>query len=171
MQGGMSLRLAVDSDRDFLRSLFASTREQELAFLPPDAITREFFISSQFDAQREAYRHAFPGADHRIIEIETVAAGRFYVDRSPGTLHVIDISLLPEYRNRGIGSALLQALAAEAVEAGATLSLNVAMSNPAQRLYQRLGFRAVSSDGVYAFLVAGGPGRPPRAGDISTHRP
>lgn len=156
MPVGVSLRPAVDSDRDFLRGLFASTREQELAFLPPDAAIREFFISSQFDAQRAAYRHAFPRADNRIIEIETVAAGRLYVDRSPDALHVVDISLLPEYRNRGIGSALLQALAAEAAEAGATLSLNVAMANPAQRLYRRLGFRTVSSDGVYAFLVAGG---------------
>ena len=156
MQVGVSLRPAVDSDRDFLRSLFTSTREQELKFLPPDPATRDFFISSQFDAQREAYRHAFPGADHRIIEVETVAAGRFYVDRSPGALHLIDISLLPGYRNRGIGSALLRALAGEAVLAGATLSLNVALTNPAQRLYQRLGFRTVSSDGVYALLVAGG---------------
>src|SRR5271163_1482787 len=104
MQAGVSLRPAVDSDREFLRNLFASTREQELAFLPPDPVIRDFFISSQFEAQREAYRHDYPAADQRIIEIETVAAGRFYVDRSPGALHLIDISLLPGYRNRGIGS-------------------------------------------------------------------
>jgi ribosomal protein S18 acetylase RimI-like enzyme len=154
MQLGVSLRPAVESDRDFLRDLFASTREQELAFLPPGAAIREFFISSQFDAQRQAYRQAFPAAHDRIIEIETAAAGRLYVDRSPEALHVIDISLLPEHRNRGIGSALLQALIAEAAEAGASLSLNVAMSNPALRLYRRLGFRTVSSVAVYAFLVA-----------------
>ena len=164
----MSLRPAVDSDREFLRSLFASTREQELAFLPPGAAIREFFIRSQFDAQREAYRHAFPAANDQIIEIESVAAGRLYVDRSPEALHVVDISLMPKYRNRGIGSALLQALAAEAVEAGAALSLNVAMSNPAQRLYRRLGFQTVSSDGVYAFLVAGP--RPAQASDTGAHQ-
>lgn len=168
--GGVSLRPAVDSDRDFLRTLFASTRELELAFLPPGAAIREFFINSQFDAQRQAYRQAFPAADDQIIEIETAAAGRLCLDRSPEALHLVDISLLPEYRNRGIGSALLRALLAEAAERGASLSLNVAMANPAQHLYQRLGFRTVSSDGVYALLMAGDRGRPGQAGNMGARQ-
>jgi ribosomal protein S18 acetylase RimI-like enzyme len=156
MPEAVSLRSAAESDQDFLRMLFASTREQELSFLPEGAGARQFFLNSQFNAQRESYRRSFPEARHQIIEVDGRAAGRLYVDRSRGVVHLIDISLLPEYRNRGIGTALLQGLLAEAEQSGGTATLSVAISNPAQRLYERLKFRTVSSDGVYLFQVAGG---------------
>ena len=148
-------RPAVESDREFLRTLFMSTRERELAFLPGGALAHAQLFNGQFIAQLESYRQNFPKANHAIIEVGGVAAGRLYVDRADGILHLIDISLLPEYRGRGIGTALVQALLDEAVPAGGTVRLSVAMSNPAQRLYQRLGFRTVGTDGVYLFQVAG----------------
>lgn len=50
-------------------------------------------------------------------------------------------------RGRGVGSALLAALIAEARAAGLpALSLGVATGNPAQRIYERLGFAVVASD-------------------------
>ncbi len=156
-QDGIALRPAAESDRDFLRRLFASTRETELAFLPGGAPARAVFLESQFNAQLESYRRSFPHANHDIIEVNGAAAGRLYVDRGQKVLQLIDISLLPAYRGRGMGTALLQALLAEAAQAAGTVSLSVATSNPARRLYERLGFRTVSCDGMYAFQVAGGP--------------
>jgi ribosomal protein S18 acetylase RimI-like enzyme len=148
-------RPAAESDREFLRTLFMSTRERELAFFPGDASARTQLFNGQFSAQLESYRQNFPRANDSIIEIAGVAAGRIYVNRAPGRLHLIDISLLPEYRGRGIGSVLIQALLDEAAAAGGTVRLSVARSNPAQRLYQRLGFRTVDSDGIYLFQAAG----------------
>jgi ribosomal protein S18 acetylase RimI-like enzyme len=135
--------------------LFASTRELEVSCLPGDA-ARALFLDSQFNAQLESYRRSFPQANHDIIELDGVAAGRLYVDRAPMVLQLIDISLLPEYRARGIGTALLQALLAEAAQRRGTVRLSVATSNPAQRLYQRLGFRTISADAMYRIQVAGG---------------
>jgi ribosomal protein S18 acetylase RimI-like enzyme len=147
------LRPAKTADEDFLRALFASTREQELALLPGGAAAT-LFLDSQFDLQHAEYRRSFPRASHEIIEVNTVAAGRLYVDRAEEALRLVDISLLPAYRGRGIGTFLLHRLLAEAAQARRALKLSVSISNPAQRLYHRLGFKTVSSDGVYLFQEA-----------------
>ncbi|HEX6939117.1 MAG TPA: GNAT family N-acetyltransferase, partial [Longimicrobiales bacterium] len=63
-----------------------------------------------------------------------------------------DIALLPEHRGRGIGTALLEALIAEADAAGKPVSIHVEQYNPARRLYARLGFREVEDLGVYVFM-------------------
>ncbi len=48
-------------------------------------------------------------------------------------------------RGAGIGTALMRELIAAAVDQGrAALSLSVALDNPVLRLYERLGFVAVS---------------------------
>jgi ribosomal protein S18 acetylase RimI-like enzyme len=67
---------------------------------------------------------------------------------------LIDIALLPQYRNQGIGSTLLRELLADAARAGCAVSLKVENTNPAARLYERLGFQTVDEDGMYALKVA-----------------
>jgi GNAT superfamily N-acetyltransferase len=156
LPNGVALRPATAADQPFLQALFASTRQRELAYLPGSDADKQLFLKSQFAAQTASYRSAFPRASLQIIEVAEVAAGRWYVDRCCAPMHVIDISLLPEYRGRGIGSALLQGLLDEAGRSGAAVSLTVDMSNPAARLYERLGFRTVSSDGLYLRKVASG---------------
>lgn len=59
------------------------------------------------------------------------------------------ISLLPEYRRRGIGTRLLNALLLLLRENGyRQVSLSVQKENPALRLYQRTGFRIVAEKGT-----------------------
>ncbi|MBR5371989.1 MAG: GNAT family N-acetyltransferase [Oscillospiraceae bacterium] len=54
------------------------------------------------------------------------------------------ISLLPEYRAKGIGTALMQAMLAELQAAGyRRASLSVQKANYAERMYRRLGFRII----------------------------
>lgn len=61
-------------------------------------------------------------------------------DRTPS----LAISLLPEYRDRGIGTQLLNCLLALLQETGySRVSLSVQKENPALRLYERAGFRIV----------------------------
>jgi ribosomal protein S18 acetylase RimI-like enzyme len=159
MEPQVVLRPAAGTDVEFLRTLFASTRERELAALPGDADFRQKFIALQFDAQRRAYAANHPRADEHIIDVDGVAGGRLTVDRASDLIEILDISLLPGCRNRGIGTRLLEGLAVEAARRGAALGLRVVESNPAQRLYERLGFHAIGSDGVYRRLVR----EPPRS--------
>jgi ribosomal protein S18 acetylase RimI-like enzyme len=53
------------------------------------------------------------------------------------------IAVLPAYRGRGIGTRLLSALIAAARRSYPALSLSVRATNPAARLYRRLGFEPV----------------------------
>ena len=59
----------------------------------------------------------------------------------------MDIALLPEYCNRGIGTTLLRGLQTEAAAAGRLLRIHVERFNPALRLYARLGFRQIDDRG------------------------
>ena len=79
-------------------------------------------------------------------------AGRLYVARWEDEIRIVDIALLPEFRGRGLGSALLADLMAEADAAGKPLSIHVETNNPARSLYDRLGFEVAEDRGVYLLM-------------------
>ena len=60
----------------------------------------------------------------------------------------LSVAVRPERRGIGIGTALLQRLLQRAAESYDSVSLSVSVQNPAVRLYERLGFRGVTLDGV-----------------------
>jgi ribosomal protein S18 acetylase RimI-like enzyme len=136
---GLRLRRLVAADRPALEALYRLQRWDEFAPLGwPDA-ARAGFIDSQYDFQDRNYRSAFPGAEFYAIDRDGEVVGRIYLDRGTEALHLLEISLHPDWRGRGLGRALLIQLQAE-VRAGACLRLSVAEGNPARRLYERLGF-------------------------------
>jgi GNAT superfamily N-acetyltransferase len=63
----------------------------------------------------------------------------FIDDRTPE----VSIGVRADFRGLGAGTSLLEALHAEARRRGVGLCLNVRDSNPALRLYERLGYRPV----------------------------
>ncbi|HEX5716519.1 MAG TPA: GNAT family N-acetyltransferase, partial [Thermoanaerobaculia bacterium] len=67
-------------------------------------------------------------------------------------IRLIDISLTPELRGKGVGSALLRELMAEAEAAGKPLTIHVEKYNPAMRLYLRLGFKSIEDRGPYDLM-------------------
>ena len=75
--------------------------------------------------------------------------GNFYTLRGPDEFVLIDITLLPEHRNAGIGAGLVQELIAQANAENEPLFAHVLKDNPAWRLWQRVGFRLVNDDGMY----------------------
>ncbi|HSE12940.1 MAG TPA: GNAT family N-acetyltransferase [Rudaea sp.] len=149
----VGFRPIAEADRAFLAELYASTRVEELAPLPwPDA-AKSAFLNQQFTAQHTYYHQIYPDADYLLILRNEERIGRVYVHRSPGRISVIDIALLPEHRGQGIGSALFAELIDEARVNSCEIDLHVEPSNPAQRLYLRLGFRFVERRGVYDYLI------------------
>ena len=66
----------------------------------------------------------------------------------------IAVSVLPEHRGQGIGTALLMELVRRCARRGfPALSLSVQRANPAIRLYKRLGFHEVTGDEDEAVMV------------------
>ncbi len=149
---GIAFRLVVDTDHDFLRDLYASVREAELAPVPWSDEAKRDFLSQQFILQHQHYVQNYKNADLLLIECGGTPIGRIYVYRSAGEIRLMEIALLPEWRGQGIGSALLHELMEEARLHGSQLTLHVEPDNPAQRLYRRMGFTLIEHRGVYDFL-------------------
>lgn len=145
----LSLRPATDADRDFLVEVYGSTRDEELSQVEWAEGQREAFVRMQFDAQDREYRRHNPQGSFDVVEVDGRPAGRLYVDRRPGDIRIVDISLLPAYRGRGIGRRLLTDLQRQAAAEGRILSIHVEMHNRAAELYARLGFVVAADLGVY----------------------
>jgi ribosomal protein S18 acetylase RimI-like enzyme len=153
----IGLRPANAADTPFLQRVFRSTREPELARLPWTDAQKEQFCAMQFAAQDRGYRAAHPAAEFLIVLCGDDEAGRLYRAGTADALHILDIALLPPWRNRGVGTHLLRETMARAAARGVPLAMHVAKDNPARRLYARLGFVECADDGVYVRLERRAP--------------
>lgn len=153
----IALRPVTDADREFLVECYGATRAEELAQVQWSEAERDAFIRMQFEAQDTHYRQHYDDITFDVVEVEGRAAGRLYVDRRVDDIRIVDVSLLPEFRGAGIGSALIEGILLEASGSGRTASIHVEMFNRARTLYDRLGFREIAEHGVYRLLEWAAP--------------
>lgn len=149
---GLVFRPIQATDQEFLFRVYASTRQEEMAVLDWDAASKEAFLRMQFNAQHQYYSQQFGQAAFWVIEKDGCPVGRLYLDQNDAELRVIDIALLPEYRGRGWGTALLKDVIAAAQQHDRPVRIHVERFNPAMKLYERLGFRVLEDKGVYFFM-------------------
>ncbi|KQV59780.1 GNAT family N-acetyltransferase [Duganella sp. Root336D2] len=142
-----ALRSETGNDREFLRRLFGEVRARELTGLAQPMLRQ--LLDMQFAGQQQSYRQAYPGARFDIIEVEGAPAGRLVLAQSSEALLLVDIALLPACCGQGIGSALLRGLQRQAAAGGLPLRLHVALNNPAEALYRRLGFKETGMSGMH----------------------
>ena len=139
---GCTLRPANRDDETFLFALHRSAMRDyvEAAWGWDEGWQREHFATT-YVPRRQAV----------IVKVERAHlrdVGRISLTRHWRKFFLRDIELLPEVRNRGIGTAIIGALLRLAEEEGRAVELFVLKHNPAQRLYARLGFRVVGDDGA-----------------------
>jgi ribosomal protein S18 acetylase RimI-like enzyme len=149
----VTLRPRRPADEAFLRRLYHSVRREEVAatgFGPDFART---FLDDQFRLQTAHFDRAYGGRIRfSLVMCKGSAIGRLYLHETDDALHVVDISLLPEWRGRGIGGALLRDVLEQAAAGGKGASLSVDKRNSrALALYRRLGF--VQADDTGADLL------------------
>ena len=147
----MKLRRAVPADLPFLQHMIVQ------AAFPPQRIP----------PHEEALRfpHVVPwiegwmrAGDLGIIADDALPVGAAWCRRFTGhetglagfinhDTPVLAIAVAEQHRNRGLGAALLDELAAAARAEGiAALSLSVGRTNPAVHLYERLGWTRVDDE-------------------------
>lgn len=149
------LRPAADDDREFLLHVYECSRETELSMVPWDEKLKRAFVEHQFDAQTAHYSSTYPAARHDIVILaeSEERVGRLYVNRSPTRISILDITILPQYRQRGIGSSLIAEMIQEASRANLEVQVYVETFNPSLQFFKSRGFAVEDDDGMNFRLV------------------
>ena len=150
--GQITLRPVGDQDEGFLLAAYTSTRAEEMARVPWTVEQKEAFLRMQFAAQNQHYAAEHPQANHDIVCRDGIAVGRVYVARNPDELHILDITILPQYRGAGTGSTVLRRLMEEGAETAKPVTIYVESFNPSLALFRKLGFEPVSESGFHQLL-------------------
>ncbi len=151
LRQGYTLAPATVADGEVLLTLFASThlamQVLSQSFGWSDAARLEY-VRLQCHCQERAYRGAgYAGAWLDLVRWAGHVVGRLYLLHRPGEqLRLLDITLLPEYRGQGHGTALLRTLQTEASRIATPLIALVEKENPACHFYTRLGFFPTDPD-------------------------
>ena len=148
----IKLRPAEEKDNSFIETVYRSTREEELSLTRWTEQQKWAFIKMQSMAQLAEYKTKFPGAAFQVIIYKKQDAGRFYTWENENEIRLIDITLLPPFRGKGIGSFLLGELIKKSNKAQKKISLHVDPVNPALKLYQCSGFIHINNNGRHYYM-------------------
>lgn len=150
IQTKIVIRKAEEDDLPFFEKLYIETRRDEFAILDWDDNQIEMLLKMQFNAQTQSYRMQFPDMENFVIEADGNAVGRLMTN---GEIRLIDIAVLPESRNLGIGSFVLNHLLEQANGKQKHIFLQVLKTNVAAfRLYERFGFQTIGEDDLYLLM-------------------
>lgn len=140
-------------DLPFLFRLYASTREREMQFFPFDEAQKQAFLQQQFAAQLQHYTEHYNSAEFFIVRSKNSAVGRLFLDQWHKEIRIVDISLLPEFQQQGIGSWLFQFVFERAAASQLAVSIHVEQHNPVRNWYEKLGFQYKSqTNDVYLLM-------------------
>lgn len=152
----LSLRTITSNDNESLCNIYSSTRTEELALITSwTSKEKEAFLRSQFNAQHTYYQNNYRNANFWVIEYGFQIIGRLYLQTyyDANSIRIIDIALLPEWRNKGIGKQILLDIMKLAEDLHRSITIHVESFNRAMTLYKKLGFVSVSqTNGVYHLL-------------------
>jgi ribosomal protein S18 acetylase RimI-like enzyme len=153
MTSHVTTRAATEQDDAFLFALFKEVRSVEFAQAPLAPAQLDLLMNIQYAGQKTSYGAQYPEGNE-IVLLDGKAIGRMWLYEGPAEHHLVDISLMAEFRNRGIGAALVREAVAAARAAGMRLCCSVAATNHGSlRFHQRLGFQIVGRDEIYYDLA------------------
>jgi len=148
----ITIRKLRDTDYPFLKKLYRTTREKELKLTNWNEEQKKSFVEFQFNAQHSHYSTTYNNMDFKIILRHKNPIGRLYLWETENQIRIVDITLLPEFTGKGIGTRILNTLIKQSEQSGKKLNLHVEYYNPALRLYQRLGFKKTDNKGGYFYM-------------------
>jgi ribosomal protein S18 acetylase RimI-like enzyme len=140
----VQIRKSVASDHEFLWRLHKATFE---AYVDETWGWDEAWQRQNFLSARDLGRYD-------IIVLDGVAIGGIRVDDNDDGVFLDYISFLPEFQNRGLGTALVRRILRDAGRRQVPVKLRVLKVNPARGLYERLGFRVVGGDEFRHYMEA-----------------
>ena len=147
-ENSVTTRPINPDDEAFLLDVYASTRVEELSVVPWNDAQRAAFLRMQLKAQHDFYLMKFPYANLQVVLLDQTPVGRLYLAKGEDEIRILDITLLPAYRNRGIGTPLIKELMAEGEASGRPVRIYVESYSPAFNLFERLGFTQIGEYGA-----------------------
>jgi ribosomal protein S18 acetylase RimI-like enzyme len=151
-ESNLVLRAARPEDEAFLLDVYASTRADELALTQWTTTQRDAFLRMQFEAQREHYSQHHPEHELAVVELAGAPIGRLWVARKEREIRILDLTIIPSHRSRGLGTRLLEEHMSEASGAGKELTIYVESYNRSIGLFHRLGFLKAGESGFSHLL-------------------
>jgi GNAT superfamily N-acetyltransferase len=151
--GVLSARSEAATDEAFLFGLFESVKGPVFTHMPADDDMKARLLRMQFRAMTQSYRASCPAGAFQIVTLDDVPIGQLITARISDRIHVVYIALLPPWRHRGIGSALMRALLNRAQALDLGCEATVAADNiPSLRLWAGLGFAERTRDAANIIL-------------------
>lgn len=128
----ITTRTAVSEDKDFLKILkFVSMRQYvESVYGWDDAVQDKFFEDSFYPDKIQ------------IIRYNNQNVGMYELQERNEYCFLVRIEILPAFQSKGIGTTIIHQIVEYVSKTGKPLRLQVFKVNPAQKLYQRIGFIA-----------------------------
>ena len=146
----VSLRPVTPADDEFLLMVYGRSREAELNQVVWEEGQKEAFVAWQFKMQRQDYESRFADTEYAVVLADGEQVGRIWIARDEREIHLLDIAILPDFQNRGVGTILMKRLIDESHRTGKRLRHTVFMLNAdAHRFYERLGFVDIEDAGAY----------------------
>lgn len=107
------------------------------------------YLKTQFELEKKQFVTVYPKAEYYIVIKDNKCIGRLYIDHGENDIRILEIGLIEEYRNRGIGRGIIKNIISKASESNKFVSLQVAWFNQkALKLYEKLGFFIVENNQV-----------------------
>ncbi len=138
------LRPVKKDEEDFWKEVFCDSVRGHFSTAGLSADQLNELLEMQYQAQKADYERNYPQAENDVILYDGNLAGRVILSTEHNDLHLIDIAVLSDFRNRGIGTAILENLFEKSRRTKLPIRFYVEKNNPAFRLYERLGFETIA---------------------------
>lgn len=127
--------ITVDDDFAFRYAVYVATIKPYL---------NEMLDWSDDEHEARLYENMRDGGGHCALVVDGERVGVVLIHESPSAIALEQIEILPEYQGRGIGTAVIATVQAQAEHARKPLELSVFPANTGARaLYVRCGFSVV----------------------------
>jgi ribosomal protein S18 acetylase RimI-like enzyme len=140
-----SLRPATDDDFGFLHELFVATMQSSII---------EFWGTWDQDRWDTFFREHFNASLYQIVLVGGQAVGALSVERRTHEIYLDTVEIDPNYQGRGLGTALIRTVLADAFTHHLPVTLQVNRANRSRDLYQRLGFTETGRTDTHILMRA-----------------